>query len=111
MNSTDDTNRNGQSVGSREPASGVREITLFGDYDLSRKDEVAKLFGSLDGVQPLVINFSKVTFLDSTVLALLAQLRLRSVGRQIILSDASDQIRRLFRLVGFEKIFEITKST
>jgi anti-anti-sigma factor len=111
MNSREEANWNVQSVGSQEPAPSVRVITLFGEYDLSRKDEVAKLFGSLDGVQPLVINFRKVTFLDSTVLAMLAQLRLRSIGRQITLSDASDQIRRLFRLVGFEKIFEITNPT
>ena len=48
--------------------SSTRLIKLDGEYDLRRKDEVAGLFGSLDGESSVVIDMTKVTFIDSTFL-------------------------------------------
>jgi anti-anti-sigma regulatory factor len=59
-------------------------ITLEGKYDLARKDEIAKVFASVDG-RPEVIVVGKVTYLDSTILRELALLRLKQVDRHITL--------------------------
>jgi anti-anti-sigma regulatory factor len=54
-----------------------RRVKLEGEYDLSKMDQVAALFGSLRADGPVIIDLTKVTFIDSTFLHLLAALRLR----------------------------------
>lgn len=88
------------------PVSTARRVVLQGEYDLMRKDEIAALFQTLDGDGDLIIDLSHVTYLDSTILEELAALRTRSARRSITLAGASDHIRRVFRIVGFDQIFE-----
>lgn len=82
-------------------------VSLDGEYDLTRKDEIAALFDSLDGDGAVLIDLSNVTYLDSTVLHELARLRTRNEGRTISLAGANEHIRRIFRVVGFEALFDI----
>lgn len=82
-------------------------IALDGEYDLSRKDEVAELFKTLDGDGALVIDLTNVTYIDSTVLHELAALRLRWADRSITLEGVNQHIRRVFDVVNFDQIFEI----
>ena len=51
-------------------------IELEGEYDLTRKDEITQLFGGVDGAPEVIIDLSRVTYMDSTVLGALALLRI-----------------------------------
>jgi anti-anti-sigma factor len=87
--------------------ASAHRIALEGEYDLTRQDEIARLFDSLDGDGAVLIDLTNVTYLDSTVLKELARLRLRCAGRTISLAGANDNIRHIFKIVGFEDIFDI----
>jgi len=87
------------------PASAARRVVLEGEYDLTRKAEIATLFQALDGDGELIIDLTNVTYLDSTVLDQLAALRRRSARRSITLAGANDHIRHIFTIVGFDRIF------
>ena len=81
-------------------------ITLEGEYDLSRKDEIAKVFASVDGQTTVVVDVAKVTYLDSTILRELALLRLKRVDRHITLVGANENLRRLLKIAGFDRILD-----
>jgi anti-anti-sigma regulatory factor len=74
-----------------------RRIELEGEYDLSQREQIAALFGSLRADGPVVI--------DSTFLHLLAALRLRFKGQSITLTGATANIKRILKLVKFEQLF------
>ena len=89
--------------------SPVRRIELAGEYDLARRDEIAREFGSIEEEPSVVIDMAKVTYIDSSVLKELAALRSRDGSRAITLLGASAGIRRLLKVVGFDKIFHLTE--
>jgi anti-anti-sigma regulatory factor len=82
-----------------------RRVQLDGEYDLSRKEQVAALFGALPGDGPVTIDLSKVTYIDSTFLHELAALRLRFKEQSITLTGASAGVKRILKLVKFERLF------
>ena len=88
--------------------SSTRLIKLDGEYDLRRKDEVAGLFGSVDGESSVVIDMTTVTFIDSTFLRELSTLRGRDGVRSITLAGANDHVRRVLKIVNFDELFDIT---
>ncbi len=88
--------------------SSTRLIKLDGEYDLRRKDEVAGLFGSVDGESSVVIDMTTVTFIDSTFLRELSTLRRRDGARSIKLAGANDHVRRVLKIVNFDELFDIT---
>jgi anti-anti-sigma factor len=83
----------------------VERLTLSGEYDLSRKAEVADLFASIASVERLELDFTKVEYVDSTILNEMARLRRRLPDCEIVILGASQNVRRLFQIVGFEEIF------
>jgi anti-anti-sigma factor len=85
----------------------VEIVRISGEYDLSRKDEFVALFQSLDS-QPLVIDLTEVTYVDSTILRELAALKARDMQRPITLCGVNEHLRRILQIVQFDKIFEIT---
>lgn len=85
-----------------------RRIELEGEYDLSQREQIAALFGSLHADGPVIIDLTKVTFIDSTFLHLLAALRLRFKGQSITLTGATANIKRILKLVKFEQLFVLT---
>lgn len=90
-------------------ASAARRVTLEGEYDLTRKAEIATLFQTLDGDDDLILDLTNVTYLDSTILEELAALRRRNAQRSITLAGASDHIRRVFEIVGFDQLFKTSE--
>lgn len=82
-------------------------VALKGEYDLARLHEIAALFNSLGDDGAILIDLTEVTYLDSTVLKELARLRLQDESRVIQLAGANSNIRRLFKIVGFEEVFDI----
>lgn len=88
--------------------SGERgHLTLEGEYDLSRQEEVATLFASCDDESPVVIDLTNVTYLDSTILRELIALRNRGAKRTITLIGVAPHIRRIFQIVNLDRIVEI----
>jgi anti-anti-sigma factor len=83
----------------------TRRIELEGEYDLSKREQIAALFGSLPADGPVVIDLTKVTFIDSTFLHLLGAMRLRFKEQSITLAGASPNIKRVLTLVKFERLF------
>jgi anti-anti-sigma factor len=81
-------------------------VKLSGEYDLTRRDELAAAFDSIGGdVATLVLEVGDVTFVDSSFLNELARLRQRLTGCEITLVGANAQLRRIFAIVAFERIF------
>jgi anti-anti-sigma factor len=85
-------------------------VELSGDYDISRKRELALLFESLDGDDPVVIDLAKVSYLDSTMLNELSIFRSRNRERQITLRGANPNVRRILRLVNFDSLFNVAET-
>jgi anti-anti-sigma factor len=83
-------------------------LRLEGEYDLTRKDEIATLFESIDTDEPLVIDMAGVTYIDSTMLSELARLRVRHSHRPITLAGANTHVRRVLAIAKFDKIFHVT---
>jgi anti-anti-sigma factor len=84
-------------------------IELEGEYDLSRKAELASVFASIDGGDgPLVIDMSKVSYVDSTMLNQLSRLRFRHRDRQITLAGVSLNVRRILDIANFDRLFQIS---
>ncbi len=88
--------------------SRKRLIKLDGEYDLTRKDEIAALFASIDGESSVVIDMTAVTYMDATFLRELRLLRLRDETRSIMLVGADTHIRRVLKIVNFDEIFDVT---
>lgn len=87
----------------------TRLIKLGGEYDISRKAEIAGLFGGIDGQSSLAIDMTAVTYIDATFLGLLATLRLRNKARSITLAGVNKHIRRVLKIVKFDKLFDVTQ--
>ncbi len=84
--------------------SSTRLIKLDGEYDLRRKDEIADVFGSIDGESSVAIDMTTVTYIDSTFLRELSILRRRD-GAKITLVGANEHVRRVLRLISFDAFF------
>lgn len=89
-----------------EPLRRETILRLEGEYDLARKGEVSAQFAALDG-DAVCIDFSDVTYIDSTILRELAELRLRDRERSITLIGVNAHIRHVFKVVNFDELFDI----
>jgi anti-anti-sigma factor len=81
---------------------GVAVLSMGGDLDLSRSDEIGRAIQRAESLEPgvLVLDPRRVTFLDSTMLReiVAAHLRARREGRRIAVAAISEAVRRVFRI-------------
>jgi anti-anti-sigma factor len=89
------------------PFKAIRRIVLEGEYDLTRKEEILALFGTLLPGKPVTIDLRRVTYADSTILAALVTLAQRSQGAVITLLGPQPQVRRILKFVSFDRLFRI----
>lgn len=82
-------------------------VILEGEWDLSRKDELTALLATLTRDEPATIDLSGVTYLDSTALNALVMLRLKFNGLPVTLVGPNKSVRRVLKIVNFDKIFQI----
>ena len=82
-------------------------MCLAGEYDLTRKDELARALATLDADAEIVIDMRDVTYIDSTVLRELAALHLRDPQRSVSLLGVKPPIRRVLSIVGFDRLLNI----
>ena len=92
-------------VGMVDATESQRLIKLDGEYDLTRKDEIAGLFGSIDGESAVVMDMTAVTYIDSTFLRELSMLRRRAGAKSITLTGANEHVRRVLKTVSFDAFF------
>lgn len=90
--------------------TAIPRMELNGEYDLSDKEEIASLFGSLRAGGPAVIDMTKVTYIDSAFLHELAGLRSRFKPHPITLLGVSESLERLFHIMDFDRLFTIIKA-
>jgi anti-sigma B factor antagonist len=87
------------------------EIALTGEVDLARQAELVNLRrGFQDSTYAsVVVDLSDVTFLDSTGLSFLADLRHVAEGRdgRVTLRQPSPAALRTLKVVAFDEVFEI----
>ena len=87
--------------------AGTNRIALNGEYDLTRKEELAALFSELSSNTGAVVDLSQVTYVDSTFLHVLASLYFRLKPHGVTLTGANTSIRRLLSIVKFDGLFHI----
>jgi anti-sigma B factor antagonist len=84
-------------------------INMIGEIDLFSAPTVYAWMWktSLNGKRSLIVNLEDLDFMDSSGLQALLRLRekLRSRKKSIVLTGAKPQIKKLFMLTGFDKLF------
>lgn len=93
-----------------QPTPDTAVVVFSGDHDLSTKDEVRDLLGSLVASDDLVIaDFSSATFVDSSILGVLldANDRALALGKVFRLQlGTADIVRRAFVICGVFEVIE-----
>ena len=88
------------------PADDGR-ILLSGRLDASRVESVRSVLGAVTGT--CTLDFSELEYISSLGLGVLleAQKRLTEAGHGLVITNLSVHIADLFKLAGFDRIFEI----
>ena len=93
------------------PLGDVAVVTLAGEVDLSTapKFDEALRRGTDQGARCVIIDFSEVTFADSTALTVLVVggKRLRSDDRELSIVCAPGNVRRLLQIAGLARVFVV----
>lgn len=95
-----------------ENKNGVTVCGITGEIDINTAPDIKKSFEKLIAKKDLkvVINFSKVTYVDSSGLATLVEIlkNMRGYGGKLKLSDVPAKVKSLFEITKLEKLFDIT---
>ena len=95
-----------------ETKNGLMICRVEGDIDINTSPDIKKAFEKIvTKKEPkVVVNLSKVTYVDSSGLATLVEIlkNMRSYGGRLKLTNLSPKIRSLFEITKLEKLFDIT---
>jgi len=82
-------------------------ILLSGRLDASRVESARSVLGAVTGT--CTLDFSELEYISSLGLGVLleAQKRLTDAGHGLVITNLSVHIADLFKLAGFDRIFEI----
>ena len=80
-------------------------VTFTGELDFSVAAAVSYVLA--DVTAPATLDFSGVRFLDSSTLTELMKLARRIAPQQAVITGLQPQIRRIFEIVGFDRVFLI----
>lgn len=84
---------------------------IEGEIDINTSPDIKKAFEKLIAKKTpkVVINLTKVTYVDSSGLATLVEIlkNMRAYGGRMRLTNMSQKIRSLFEITKLEKLFEI----
>ncbi len=90
-------------------------ISLQGDWDIARRDELERLLTpAYDEPGDLIVDLQTVNYADSTILAALILLRKRRGTKGLPLPRlviGTRQVRRLFSIAGLDQAFQTYDST
>jgi len=94
-----------------EDKNGLIVCYIDGEIDINTAPEIKKHFEKVlsKKAPKIVINFSKVTYVDSSGLATLVEIlkSMRIYGGKMRLSNLSPKIKSLFEITKLEKLFDI----
>lgn len=94
-----------------DPKKDIMVCYIDGDIDINSSPMIKKSFDKLISQKStkIVINLSKVTYVDSSGLATLVEIfkNMKSYGGRMRLACMSSKIRSLFEITKLEKLFEI----
>lgn len=94
-----------------ESKNGLIVCHVEGEIDINSSPAIKKSFDKLISTKApkLVINLSKVTYVDSSGLATLVEIlkNMKSYGGRMRLTNLSPKIKSLFEITKLEKLFEI----
>ena len=94
-----------------EPKSGLTVCHVDGEIDINSSPQIKKSFDKLISTKTpkIVINLSKVTYVDSSGLATLVEIlkNMKSYGGRMRLACMSSKVKSLFEITKLEKLFEI----
>jgi len=86
-------------------------VSVRGDFDLQVAERVVAELEKVEEGEPalLVIDLSRLSFMDSSGMGVIAAAQARSVeaGRRLVLVRPPYSVRRAFELSGFEDVVEI----
>ena len=80
-------------------------IALSGEYDIARKHELAALFASVRNGDPVTVDMSEVTYVDSTFLHELASMRMRCQERAVTLVGVQANVARILEITKLDRFF------
>jgi anti-sigma B factor antagonist len=101
-------------VGYETPAEDVGVVVLEGEIDIYSAPEFKEVLvnGIEGGAHKMIVDLSKVTFIDSTALGVLVsgakRVRPRNGNLDIVCTD--ENIIRIFEITGLDRIFGIYPS-
>jgi anti-anti-sigma factor len=89
----------------REAANAVTHVSLAGELDLSTVPQVEGLLADRSGDGCVVLDLSRLAFIDSTGISLVlrAQADSERDGWELKIVPGPDEIQRVFRLVDLEE--------
>jgi anti-sigma B factor antagonist len=94
-----------------EDRDGLVHVALVGELDLSTVAKVQEELRRVEASSPatLVVDLSKLTFLDSTGLRCIvtADERARAEGRRIVIVRGPDAVQRVFTITRLEERLEM----
>ena len=94
-----------------ENRNGLSVCHVEGEIDINSSPVIKKSFDKLlsSKTPKIIVNFSKVTYVDSSGLATLVEIlkNMRSYGGRLRLTNLSSKIKSLFEITKLEKLFEI----
>jgi len=89
----------------------VKLCCIDGEIDLNTSPQLKKEFEKVAGAKAkkVLINFSSVTYVDSSGLATIVEIfkKLKSYGGALKLSNLSPKVKNLFEITKLEKLFDI----
>lgn len=86
-------------------SSSHHKITLSGEYDIARKHELATVFASIGNGDPVTVDMSDVTYVDSTFLHELSSMRLRCQERPVTLVGVQANVARILEISKLDRFF------
>jgi anti-sigma B factor antagonist len=94
-----------------EDRDGLVHVALSGELDLSTVGKVQDELRRVEAASPpvVVLDLSKLTFLDSTGLRCLvtADERARDAGRRVVIVRGPDAVQRVFSITRLEERLEM----
>lgn len=98
----------------REPESQAVRITISGEIDLfAAPDFKSRLYEAVgEGNVDVVLDCGELSYIDSTGLGILlgALKRVRQNDRQVYVRNLKDNIRKLFRITGLDRAFNLEEA-
>jgi anti-anti-sigma factor len=87
-------------------------VRLHGEFDLSDCDRLRDAFSIPTTAKLVVVDFQKASYIDSSVLLCLFELRQKTAdrGAELALVGVTSTVRRIFEICRFDELFDIQES-